>query len=205
MYSRIPGILILKSASGLIEFDSLLYSVDDLKPDDWVNCIAVDKRRWLIFVAYDSNIATYNFHTGKRIETHLGIHTESISSLLLWEEQGYWITGSKDSKIKIWNSQNFVLYELKGHYNTITSLYLSGLGRDSKATFLLSASLDSTIRMWNMEDGKCLYKINTANPIKGMIWMRDNIFSTYSDEKISIWSLNQFFSVFSLNAYYHSN
>lgn len=156
----------------------------------------------MIFVAYDNNIAIYNFHTGKRNETHLRAHSESISSLIVWEEHGYWITGSKDSTIKIWNSQNLVLYELKGHFNTITSLHLSELGRDSDNKFLLSASLDSTIRMWSIQNGKCLNKVNTAYPIKGMIWMRDNIFSIYSDEQISIWSLNRLFSLFSLNSYF---
>jgi WD40 repeat protein len=103
----------------------------------------------------------------------------------------------------MWNSQHYLLYELKGHFNTITGLILTKLSKDNPNVFLLSSSEDSTIRMWNMEDGKCLNKyttfnrrINTAAPIKGMQHMKDNLFCTFSEEKLTLWALNRFFSTY---------
>lgn len=114
--------------------------------------------------------------------------------MAIWEHQSYLITGSKSGSIKVWNSQYNLLYEMKEHYQTVTGLCIAPIG---SFTYLLSCSLDSNIRMWSLDDGICLNKINTMNEINGITWMKNSTFSTYSNSCVSVWSVSKFFIPFS--------
>jgi WD40 repeat protein len=183
--------------SSLVEFDSLKKVITDFGSEDWITHLAIDRKKSILYAAYDNNVAIYDLNTFKRIEVCHGLHDESISSLLVWEENGYWITGSKDTTIKIWNTQNFMLYTLKDHLQTISSLSWATVGIEQQHTYLLSSSLDSTVRLWNLDDGKCINKINGTSAIHGITWMKDSTFAIYSDDGVEVWTLNHFFCTFS--------
>jgi WD40 repeat protein len=185
-----------KSAS-LVEFDSLKMVLDDLDEDDWVSHITVDPKRQLLYAAFDNNVVIYDFLTFQKITTFYEIHDESITDLIVWPDQGYWITASKDTSIKVWNTQNYVLYTLKGHLQTVTGLCLANVGSDLQYTYLLSTSLDATVRMWNLDDGKCINKINCSSEVHGIVWMKDPQFAIYTEDGIEVWVLNQFFCTYS--------
>jgi WD40 repeat protein len=96
----------------------------------------------------------------------------------------------------MWNSQHYMLNELKDHYLEITGLKMVSLGADRNGKFLLSCSMDANVRTWNLEDGSCLYRINTGDPVLGMEWMKNGSFCTFSKLQISIWELSRFFTTF---------
>ncbi|KAJ3302755.1 WD repeat-containing protein 87 [Kappamyces sp. JEL0829] len=185
-----------KMRSGsMIEFDRPRYIREGLTETDWISHLAVDRKRKLIFASHDSNVSIYDY-SGKRMQLLDGLHSRSISALCVWEEQDYLVTGSNDSTIKIWNSTKNLLYELKDHYQEITGLCMVGLGSDGKSKFLLSCSKDANVRMWSLEDGLCLNRINTLSEVNGIKWMRHGKFCTISNNKISVWELSRFFSTF---------
>jgi len=94
--------------------------------------------------------------------------------------------GSKDTTIIIWNTTNWqVIFKLKGHNNTVSTLVL--LNNEIFA----SASWDRTIIFWNILTGN---KIKTLlNAHDDQIWslekLENGLFASGSkDHTIKIWS-----------------
>ncbi|WP_088892458.1 AAA-like domain-containing protein [Leptolyngbya ohadii] len=74
------------------------------------------------------------------------------------------------SSIFLWDDQGNLKDELKGHRNTVFSLSFS-----SNNQKLVSASADSTVRLWNLSDGSsqilCLERQNCPEPNKGQAYL----------------------------------
>ncbi|KAJ3311140.1 hypothetical protein HDV04_003103 [Boothiomyces sp. JEL0838] len=177
--------------SGMVELDSPFLTINDLEIDDWISKLAVDQKRELLFAVYENHVNIYNLKTGVLIEKLLDIHSAPITQILLWLPFGYWITSSKDATIKVWNSQNCLLFQFKEHYQPVTGMCLATVGNETKSTYLLSCSMDCTIRMWNLEDGFCINKYSSLTK-----WLKDSTFQTFSEFNVTVWSLNRFFSVY---------
>ncbi|KAK5673346.1 hypothetical protein QVD99_000798 [Batrachochytrium dendrobatidis] len=170
--------------------------ISDFQIDEWVAFTAVDTTRELLYAVYDSSFNIYNYKTGHRIETMRNVHENSISAVLFYEPQNYFITGSKDSTSKVWNQQNYLLYEFKEHTNTVTGLCRVFGVEKAEQPFIMSCSLDSTVRMWNLDTGCEVTKMQTQAGCLGMQWMQNGNFCTYSSDTISVWYMNRFYSTF---------
>eukprot|EP00842_Homolaphlyctis_polyrhiza_P006060 jgi/Hompol1/6455/HPOL_002272-RA len=182
----------------MVTFGQLRHVIDDLQIDEWITFTTYDRSRDVLYAVYDANVNIYNYKTGQRIETMRTIHENSISAVMLCQLLSYFVTGSKDSIIKVWNQQNYLLYEFKEHYSTITGLcgvkgYASG-----ESPFMISSSQDGTLRMWNLETGRAVYRMHTQAECLGLDWMKDDHFYTFSSDCITVWYLNRFYSTYTL-------
>ena len=177
-----------------IHVDKIRVSMNEIENEEWVSCIRLSPKLNVLYAAHESNVSIFNYTTGKRILKLQALHEEPISAMVLCELHGFLITGGKDAKIRIWNSNFNLLHELKEHFQTITSLELITVSKGY--TFLLSSSKDSNIRMWDIDAGTCVNKINTNDPVNGIKLLPNGTFCTYSDEKISIWTLSRVFVPF---------
>ncbi|KAJ3322483.1 WD repeat-containing protein 87 [Boothiomyces sp. JEL0866] len=119
--------------TGMIELDSSFLTISDLDIDDWISGLAVDQKRELLFAVYENHVNV----TGSQLPKIQPV----IEMLIL---------------VKVWNSQNCLLFQFKEHYQPVTGICIATVGNESKSTYLLSCSLDCTIRMWNLEDGFCI-------------------------------------------------
>ncbi len=83
------------------------------------------------------------------------------------------VSGSGDSKIKIWDSNNFqLLKEQNGH-----SSYVRCLKMLNDET-ILSGSNDKTIKIWKIDSGECLKTLN----FNGIV----NCVETFNNDKMLI-------------------
>lgn len=87
-------------------------------------------------------------------------HTAAIRSLVYIESKNWIVSTSDDSKIIIWYVKSGQMYKiLNNHSMPVVSLVV--LGNSS----LVSASLDSTIIVWNIETESVINRFNYSTPI----------------------------------------
>ena len=93
----------------------------------------------------------------KSIEQKLAIIKENIS--IKYEKNNLLVSGSRDKTIKIWNCElGNCIITLIGHDN-----WVRGLALHHSFKFLYSCSDDKSIRIWDLQNGKQVRKINEAH------------------------------------------
>jgi WD40 repeat protein len=131
----------------------------------------------------------------------LFIHQLSITCISFYEPAEYLITGAKDGTIKVWNVRKSLLFDFHDHYNAITGIMLveniCGANWGS-LPLIVSASLDCTIRMWNIETGQALYRVETALPCLGLRMIKKNLFYHFTESSIQLWNFNRFHHTFAV-------
>ena len=63
---------------------------------------------------------------------------------------------------------------------------------------VVSSSLDATIRMWNIETGQALYRVETDGPCLGIQMIKRNLFFLYTESTIQLWNFNRFHHTFAV-------
>ncbi|KAJ3014291.1 UNVERIFIED_CONTAM: WD repeat-containing protein 87 [Siphonaria sp. JEL0065] len=174
--------------------------IDDLATEEWITHTATNAYLHRLMVACDCDLLIYDYNTGKRIERLKGIHELSISAMIFFTPHQYLITASKDSTIKVWTRYNQFILELKSQTSSpVTGMAIAN--PDDQETvrhpFLLSSYLDGTIRMWNLENGHCVYRLFTFGECLGLDWLRPDVFFHYSRDRICVWNLNRKYVSFS--------
>ncbi|KAJ3155000.1 WD repeat-containing protein 87, partial [Irineochytrium annulatum] len=178
--------------------------IPTMDPEEWVAFVKWERVLDRIIAACESNIYIYDYETGAPMETMKQVHEMSITSCVFYEPAEYLITAGKCGKVKVWNSQAFLIHEFESHYNSVTSLLLLEQVCEAAPGTLpvvVSSSLDGTIRMWNFETGTCIYRLDTGSEVLGMgVMKRDTLFH-FSRHDVQIWNVNRVCKNFSfLNA-----
>ena len=47
-----------------------------------------------------------------------------------------------------------------------------------------------------MDDGNCLYVLDTGSPCLGMFWIKNHLLCSFSSSNINYWATSQFYSTF---------
>ncbi|KAJ3215458.1 WD repeat-containing protein 87 [Dinochytrium kinnereticum] len=197
-----------KTSMVAYQFSGPRLIIDDLATDEWVTHTMYHRKNNRLYAACENHIMIYDYNTGKRIEGIRNAHELSISAMCIYEPLEYLITGSRDSAIKVWTRHGYLILELKDHSNApVTGLAIPNSAlQGSPSTpsssppplpFLVSTSMDGTIRMWNLEAGHCVYRLETPQECLGLGWMRRDIFYHYSRDRVTVWNLNRYYSTFS--------
>ena len=117
------------------------------------------------------------------------LHTKPIKKVLFCEDTQKLITCSSDNTIiirSIEDSQDFKV--LQGHTNWITDMIFLNDKR------LASSSLDSTIKIWNLQNGICVQTlIGSVYEVFSLIELSDSILLSCSlrENNLRIWDLNE--------------
>ncbi|KGO36317.1 hypothetical protein PEX1_029320 [Penicillium expansum] len=110
----------------------------------------------LVSGSYDSTVRVWKISTGESLHRLEG-HTTKVYNVLLDHKRNRCISGSMDHMVKIWCLETgALLYNLEGHTSLVGLLYL-------KDDMLVSAAADSTLRIWNPENGHCQNVLNGHN------------------------------------------
>lgn len=103
----------------------------------------------IISTAYDGTLRIWNENVCEKV-----IHTQTINTILIAGDK--FITTSRLSEtIRVWNSTGKCKYILKGHKGKISAMALLPNNQ------LMSAALDGTLRIWNVDTGREVHKWNT--------------------------------------------
>jgi len=101
---------------------------------------------------YDETVRLWDVRTGRAVRV-LNAHADPITAVHFNRDGTLIATGSYDGLCRVWDTANGTcLKTLVDDDNpAVSSARFSPNGR-----YLLSASLDSTIRLWNFEQSKCV-------------------------------------------------
>jgi len=156
----------------------------------WVWSLAALDKHKLAFASYNHNIKIFDINSNKESKQLIG-HQSEVTCLLELTDNRL-ASGSADSSIRIWDTQKAIaLHELKGHTETVSSLVLLKDG-----ITLISASLDATIRMWDIKTGQLIKIIERKlenKPQEGCLALAlledGRLISGWEDKSVIIWQL----------------
>lgn len=116
-------------------------------------------------------------------------HSCSVTVCIVDDYFNRIITGGLDSNIIVWNSLTCQLEKkLSGHTEGITCMKM--VGYDA----VISGSYDFTLRLWSIQDGRCLAVISDhlARIVDLAFNYRSKIlFSGSGDGEVRVWRLNK--------------
>ncbi|ORX93815.1 WD40 repeat-like protein [Basidiobolus meristosporus CBS 931.73] len=124
-------------------------------------------------------------------------HQDEVNTVK-WDPSGQFLAScSDDSTAKIWSlSRDTFVHDFREHGKEIYTIRWSPTGpntdQPNAKRILATASFDSTVRLWDVENGSCLYKLaKHAEPVYSVSFSPDGqyIASGSFDQSINIWSV----------------
>lgn len=112
----------------------------------FVNSVRGTRRGQQMLVSGADDSAVKLWDARKRYAVHTFDSGYQVTAVCYNDTAETVITGGLDNDLKVWDLRtNAVLYELKGHTNTVTGLALSPDG-----STVLSNAMDNTLRCWDV-------------------------------------------------------
>ncbi|KAJ3120366.1 hypothetical protein HK098_004661 [Nowakowskiella sp. JEL0407] len=177
-------------------FSNPRIKINDFEAEEWISHISVREATNRLYAAVENNVYIYDYANGKRLDCLKGIHELSISALAYHEGLEYLITASRDSTVKVWAHNTFLIHALRGHTQAVTAIVIPAPQNNIFSPFILSCSTDSSICLWSLDNGQLVYRVETLEECIGMEWMRRDTFMQYSKRGIYVWLINRFYSTF---------
>jgi hypothetical protein len=157
-------------------------------------CIEAFLHSRILCGSLDGSLQVWNLNTSRR-DVHINAHKRSIRSIALIDDTRF-ATGSFDRTIRVWgisfrNNVNITcLAVLLGHGDSIKQMTVFG------KNWLVSASDDSTMRVWNINKSgnyECvrLYKDHKMLVLALVTLSHSTFISGSYDRDIRIWSTNE--------------
>jgi len=130
----------------------------------------------------DQVVKLWDLDTGQCLQTLTG-HTSRVWSLAFSSDGRYLASGSEDQTIRLWDLETGdCLQVLQGHTNLVSTVLFTpppdapDIAVDSSSDssqpelihHLASSSLDETIRLWDLDTGRCLRTLRAIRPYEGM-------------------------------------
>ncbi|GFS24658.1 WD repeat-containing protein KIAA1875-like isoform X3 [Elysia marginata] len=144
-----------------------------------------------MFFAQGNGVVVFNVFSGLEMCQKKELHSQPVTAITFFNPLKYVITGAQDGCIKVWDSQWRVQMVFVGHNGQVNHLKIYPHG-----PAFISASLDCTIRVWNMETCDEVDKTVISEPIEGMgTEMNYNIFYTFAGKRVDLWKLQHLFQI----------
>ncbi|KAJ3228092.1 hypothetical protein HK099_006717 [Clydaea vesicula] len=172
--------------------------INDFSGEEWITKTLLHESTGRLYASCENHVYIYDYENGERLSSMKNIHVLSITSLLYCEGAQYLITGSKDGTVKVWNNSGYLMHTLKSHSNAVTSLLNQpNLNTTLNQIFILSASLDGSICLWNIDLGVLINKLETQNECVGMELYKKDSFFFYSKSDIFIYNITRAYQSYS--------
>lgn len=141
---------------------------------------------WL-FVGIPGRIKCWNMSDNSQFD--LNGHRGQVHSIVAYTEQGMVFSGGEDCGILAWkfNPQTNMFEQvgaMHGHGGAILQLEVVG-------TLLFSASMDGTVRVWDLNSAQCVHTCQAhQQPVMGLLVWEQHLLSCSLDGTIKVWTWN---------------
>ncbi|XP_067652672.1 WD repeat-containing protein 97-like isoform X2 [Haliotis asinina] len=143
------------------------------------------------FLSCGLGVVVYNLFEGKMLEHRKELHRRTITAMTFFNPLKYLVTGAQDGSIKIWDNDWHVVMVFVGHRRLVNQLAVYPHGPS-----IISASLDCTIRVWNMETCDEVDRITMSEPAEGLgTSMQYDIFHTFAGKKVDLWRIQHLYQM----------
>ncbi|KAI9342775.1 WD40-repeat-containing domain protein [Zopfochytrium polystomum] len=153
--------------------------------EEWITCIALDSNQHRLYAAVGSKILSFNLVTGDLTDKWANVSHRQVTSIVHFAAYDYTVLGCSNGRIKIINMTSLIVHEFASHTKKITALAVYPHG-----SFVLSASLDYTVRMFCLKTFQEVYCLNLKEqPISLEIIDGARLYIG-SRDSVNVWSLN---------------
>ncbi|KAI9351117.1 WD40-repeat-containing domain protein [Zopfochytrium polystomum] len=160
--------------------------------EEWISAVHLDHRTFRLFVAVNCRIIIFEMHTLRECRRVPRISRKKATAITYYEPFGFTVVGFSDGLVKIVNTSNTVLHFSHSQTKKITCLLVHPHG-----PFFLSASLDSTIKVFDMHVFKEVYTFHLRERPIDMHLIDDRWLMVQTEESVTILSLSNLLSSFS--------
>ncbi|KRY77193.1 F-box/WD repeat-containing protein 7 [Trichinella pseudospiralis] len=175
-----------------------------------VRCLAL-KGNILVSGSRDSNLRVWNIDTGECIRVFYG-HLAAVRCVQFDGKRV--VSGAYDYTIKVWDistPSDLPVHTLLGHTNRVYSLQVFILKFvnlynhylqlfDSERDLVISGSLDTSIKVWEIVNGRCIYTLVGHQSLTSGMQLRGNILvSGNADSTIKVWNISSGFCLHTLS------
>ncbi|EKX46183.1 hypothetical protein GUITHDRAFT_70684 [Guillardia theta CCMP2712] len=142
----------------------------------------------VITCSEDASIKLWDLDSGRLSSTLKG-HTASVNDVSLNSDGTVLASGSSDLSVKLWKlgDSNECLRTLRGHEHSVSGVTSTLLDQ-------ISASRDTTIKVWEAKSGYCVKTLTGHSEwVRRIITssVRPLCFSCSSDKTVKVWDVNQ--------------
>ncbi len=126
--------------------------------------------KWLVSASYDATIKVWDVATGECFQTFVG-HQGSISTAKFSPDNRFVISAGLGGIIKVWDISGKCLQTITGHSEIIYALDMAMIETAQEEfikVVVFTASLDETIKTWDVFANKCLDTWKIQRPYEGM-------------------------------------
>ena len=140
-----------------------------------------------VYAACDSSVVVFDFNNGKEIETLTDRHVGTISRVCYLNQSTiqYFITGSTDGTIKVWQAFKHLLQSYDAHRDEVT-----GLVAHSRSPMFISSSKDGTVKGFSVRTCEEMFRLDLQEPVLGLKFMTEETFICYTIDLLQIMNLN---------------
>ncbi len=155
-------------------------------------CIDYNKVTGEIAVGYSDHFVRV-FDAELELKKEWRAHTNSVFTVRFSPDGKSLFTGSRDARLKLWDSEKFELIEeVVAHLFAINHLDFSPDGKH-----FVTCSMDKSIKVWDREEMKLLKVIDRARhaghgtSVNRLLWtdFNNQLLSASDDRTISVWQI----------------
>lgn len=189
--------LIIASGDGIVTIVDLKnWEVKGRIPaaDKSARTIAINASQFEFAVGYsDNKIRVYSLED-YTLKHEWQAHANSIFTLKFSPENRYLLSGSRDARLKVWDSVNNYasIQDIVGHMYTINHIEFSPDGKH-----FVTCSMDKSIKVWDSKEFKLLKVIDKARhaghgtSVNKLAWtsFSNQLVSASDDRTLSVWEI----------------
>ncbi|XP_029443086.1 WD repeat-containing protein 97 [Rhinatrema bivittatum] len=162
---------------------------------DVLNHLSLKKGPWddeSCYVSCGTGVAMFNITQGKLVTLKKDLHLRPIIDLVYSEALKLLATSSGERSVKIWNEKWEIRTIFVGHTGPVMAVALHPSG-----SLLFSASLDCTIRTWNLETNDQVDETWVGSRVLGLKTnQQSQTLISYSGCDMDHWSLRHLYYLF---------
>ncbi|XP_060063470.1 F-box and WD repeat domain containing protein 10B-like [Ylistrum balloti] len=110
-------------------------------------------------------------------------HAGSVRCVYLCEDDGYVLSGSYDTSIRMWNMETGKCMRIfRGHRDTILTVMVYG-------DYLVSGAKDNCCKVWNMQTGKCQRTFKHRKPVWAVAMNEELCITGCEGGRVKVWDV----------------
>ncbi|KAI8821143.1 uncharacterized protein EV422DRAFT_595512 [Fimicolochytrium jonesii] len=164
----------------------------ELPEESWISDISLDEPNGRVFAAVGTQIVICETqHLSGTATAVRTISTRHVKTIIQHDLYQYTIIACADGSIQIRNMANAIIHEFNAHTQSVTALAMYPHGQ-----VLMSAGMDSSVRMFDLNTFREIYCLHLRNKPLSMHVIDDQLMYVRTAEGLQVWGTNHINSVF---------